>query len=437
MRRALLVLLLALVACAGPVPPGGVHAPDPGGPGPLPPLPEDSWRARPPRLLRIGLVLEQARVELELLGPTEVYAGSGPSLGRLPAGRLVAEPTATGLRLREGGRVVVESSEPLLRLSPRGGDGFHAKGNPYGGEMLLLRRSALVLSLVQRVDMEEYLRGVVPWEIGRPAEESLAAVEAQAVAARTYAYSHAARHRARGFDLVDTVDDQVYHGLRGTHALADRAIYNTAGLVAAWGDRLIRSYYSSTCGGHGSTLTDVWTREGAPYLQGRPDRDEQGRSWCRGSSQFRWVEVFSARELGESIRANLPAELDASLRPRDIGVLEGLEVVARDASGRVQRLRIRTDRGEFEVWGDRIRWVLRPVHSRFGILRSTMFELRETRGADGSLVGVRVYGGGFGHGVGLCQTGALARAAAGQGSTEILAHYYRGVRVLPVGELRP
>ena len=94
----------------------------------------------------------------------------------------------------------------------------------------------------------------------------------------------------------------------------------------------------------------------------------------------------------------------------------------------MQRLLIVTDRGEWEIWGDRIRWVLRPARGRFGILRSTLFELEEVRD-EGILIGVRVKGGGFGHGVGMCQTGALARARAGQDAQEILRAYYPDSRI--------
>ena len=80
------------------------------------------------------------------------------------------------------------------------------------------------------------------------------------------------------------------------------------------------------------------------------------------------------------------------------------------------------------MWGDRIRWALRPVHSRFAILRSTLFD-REEQAPDGVLARVVVRGGGFGHGVGLCQTGALERARRGQNAGQILEAYYPGATV--------
>jgi stage II sporulation protein D len=107
----------------------------------------------------------------------------------------------------------------------------------------------------------------------------------------------------------------------------------------------------------------------------------------------------------------------------------------RDRSGRVRRLAIVTDRSEFELFGDRIRWVLRPLQSRFGILRSTMFELELVR-RDGRLVAVHARGGGFGHGVGMCQNGALGMSRQGHSVGEILEHYYPGTRLQSIRSLR-
>ena len=193
-------------------------------------------------------------------------------------------------------------------------------------------------------------------------------------------------------------------------------------------DDLVQGYYSSTCGGHTSAIEDVWPRSPIPYLEGIRDAPRGESAWCRGSPHFRWSVSWSARELGEIVRARLPAEIGPGVDPRDLGVLTGLSVLERDRSGRVQRLLIVTDRGEWEIWGDRIRWVLRPARGRFGILRSTLFELEEVRD-EGILIGVRVKGGGFGHGVGMCQTGALARARAGQDAQEILRAYYPDSRI--------
>jgi len=301
-------------------------------------------------------------------------------------------------------------------------------GDRFGGDLIAQKAKWGGITLVNLVDLELYLRGVVPWEIGRPEEAALEAVKAQAIAARTYTIRHLGRWEELGFDVYSDVRDQVYRGLTGTAPITDRAVRETGNLIVSHSSELVRAYYSSTCGGHTSTLTDVWDRDGAPYLLGFRDADDRGTSWCSTSPHFRWTEVWSARELGGVLRSYLGDELDEEFAPGDFGVLREIAVLERDPSGRVSRLQVRTDRGEWEVWGDRIRWALRPVHSRFSILRSTMFEV-ELHEADGVLGKVVLRGGGFGHGVGLCQTGALERARRGQSAREILEAYYSGATV--------
>lgn len=344
-------------------------------------------------------------------------------------------------RLREvNGQIELEYSGQTHALGPGpvhlyGSGEWRLGPDIFGGALIVQKATWGGITLVNLVAIEEYLRGVVPWEIGRPGDDALEAVKAQAIAARTYTLRHLGRWESLGFDLYADTRDQVYRGHTGTAPITDRAVRETSGQVIIFDGELARAYYSSTCGGHTSTLTDVWDREGAPYLTGRRDADVRGRSWCRESAQFRWVEEWSARELAQKMREHLGEELEREIGPQEFGVLESVEVLGRDASGRVQRLGIHTDRDSFTVWGDRIRWVLRPSHSRFAILRSTMFRIEEKR-QDGALVAVVVRGAGFGHGVGLCQTGALGRARAGQSAREILDAYYPGATIRPGTTIR-
>lgn len=368
----------------------------------------------------------------------ELRAGSAYRLIGIDAGQRTVR-TAGRMRARiEGSHLVIEdaigrvhASGDRVVLQASASATWEIAGDRFDGDLVLLREAGGGLALVNHLPVETYLRGVVPWEIGRPADDALEAVKAQAIAARTYTYAHLGQWADRGFDLYADTRDQVYRGLTGTAEITDRAVRETAHRVAVYRGELIRAYYSSTSGGHGASIADVWRREGADYLRGRRDADDRGRSFCADSPHFRWTETWSARELGDAVRAALPAELERPLTAEQIGVVRNVEVMERDRSGRVRLLRITTDRDRFEVWGDRIRWVLRPPRSRFAMLRSTMFTL-ETIERDGVLVGLIARGGGFGHGVGLCQTGALGRARAGQDVDTILRAYYQGIDVVDV-----
>lgn len=384
-------------------------------------------------MIRVGLQIDVPSARFLVRAPLRVLEYGRDPIETRSGGQLQASPTSSGIELTlDGKRLTVSRGRPLELVAL--GAPWEIGENRYAGRLRLFRTPRGRLSVINVVDLEEYLRGVVPWEIGRPEPEALAAVRAQAIAARTYAYEHLGRWQDLGFDVWDSVADQVYRGLTGTHELTDRAIADTRRKVVAYRGELVRAYYCSTCGGHTSTVEEVWPRDPADYLVGR--RDTEGRrSWCRESPHFRWSESWTAKELGDQIRLHLAAELDTTLTPAQIGKLTKLEVAQRDTSGRVQRLRITTDRASFEVWGDRIRWVLRPVRGRFGILRSTFFDVHEVR-REGRLGAVVLHGGGFGHGVGLCQTGALAMARGGRSAKEILRHYYPGAEIVDVRSLR-
>lgn len=406
MRSVLLVMSLTLVACGAP-----------------PRITTGAGLDDTVEAVRVGLLISVEEARVFCAAPVK-WTGTDDA-GRLGPGPAVFRERQGRLEVEQDGTITDLGPDPVrLRASAD----WQVGGDRFAGDLLVQRAVWGGVTVVNLVDLEEYLRGVVPWEIGRPDADALEAVKAQAIAARTYTIRHLGRWAELGFDVYADTRDQVYRGRTGTAPITDRAVRETAGQVVLYGDDLVRAYYSSTCGGHTSTLTDVWEREGAPYLHGRRDADPFGRSWCRDSAQFRWVEAWSARELGDGLRENLGAEIDRELAADEFGVLLGLQVIERDGSGRVERLRILTDRASFEVWGDRIRWVLRPVHSRFAILRSTFFEIEEER-RDGVLGRVVIRGGGFGHGVGLCQTGALGRARAGQTAAEILQAYYPGARV--------
>jgi stage II sporulation protein D (peptidoglycan lytic transglycosylase) len=395
---------------------------------------ESIARGRSPLL--VGLRINTTELRIAAERPFELRDGRGELLAKLSGdASLIVRPNSEGFLLREESRGSWTVAAKRLRLMARDGQVWTVGGDRFDGSLMVLRSSTEAVTVIEEVSLERYLEGVVPWEIGRPDREAFAAVQAQAIAARTYAYAHLGHWKELGFDLRADVGDQVYRGRTGTSEITDEAVRTTRGQVLVSQGRLIRAYYSSTCGGFSSNIVDVWDKERADYLAGGADRWKD-RTACASSAQFRWIETWSARELGEIIRTNLPVELGRALEAEQIGTLQSLKILARDRSGRVQRLLIETDRDRFELWGDRIRWALRPAHSRFEILRSTLFELREIR-REGALVGVQARGGGFGHGVGLCQTGALQRARWGQNATEILGHYYPVAQVVGVRSLGP
>ncbi|MFH1144685.1 MAG: SpoIID/LytB domain-containing protein [Candidatus Eisenbacteria bacterium] len=315
-------------------------------------------------------------------------------------------------------------SEPLIfeALSPD--HPLTVEGKPYRGEILVRADSASGrLGIVNAVRIEEYLRGVVPLEMGSSEDLPLSALEAQAIAARSYAlYYLGRRAQTHGCDLLAGPEDQVYGGIAAESPLACRAVAETWGIVALYGDRPIRANYCSTCGGRTDWNDRIWERqERVPYL--RPIQDEMdGEALCTASPHYRWEECWTCEELARVVLKHLREEVPAA-RGQTIGRLRDIRVTGRSPSGRAEILAIVTEGGTYDVRGDRIRWVIRRADG--ALLRSTYFDDFER--IDDDPCTIRLKGAGYGHGVGMCQFGAIELGRRGVGPGEILRHYYPGI----------
>ena len=282
------------------------------------------------------------------------------------------------------------------------------------------------LTVVNRVEMEAYLLGVVPREIGRVGPERFEAAKAQAVAARTYAVRYLGRREAHGFDVFATVQDQVYGGIGDEYDLVSRAVRETEGEVLLHAGQPIEAYYHSTCAGHTAAIEEVWNSAPVPYLRSVRDVDPRtGRAYDHFSSRFEWTQRWSAPELNRILAETLADSVRSGGR---VGDLRDMRVLERTPSGRIARMRITTSANEFTVGGDRVRWILRTPDGP--ILNSSRFDVEVIRDAAGNPREVIARGGGWGHGIGMCQVGAMGRAEAGQNYRTILEAYYNGARVV-------
>lgn len=284
------------------------------------------------------------------------------------------------------------------------------------------------LTLATRLGLEAYLLGVVPGEIGGLRDSLVEAGRAQAIAARSYTLFYRGRRGAEGFDLYSTVEDQVYGPLESERELATHCVESTRGQVCTWQGAPIRANYCSTCGGITADVWEAWPTEDRPYLRSAADRDGDGADHCASSPQYRWRERWSAEEFTQTV-ARWASSQGVAVPEHGVGELRDVVVDARSRSGRVWRLRIVTSTGEVLVPAYAIRGVLRRPGNGASILRSNLFKIAVRRDAGGRALEVLASGAGAGHGVGLCQTGALAMARDGSHAAAILVHYYAGTRI--------
>jgi stage II sporulation protein D len=309
-----------------------------------------------------------------------------------------------------------------LRFYPDGDGAIRVLGRAYRDTIEVFRGGDGRLTVVSVVDVEDYLRGVVAQEIGTGGTDALEAVKAQAVAARTYALSYVGRWKDLGFDLYGDVRDQVYLGISGERERSDRAIAETRGVVGLHDRAYIRANYCSTCGGHTAGNDEVWDQGPLPFLRGRADRNGDGKDFCSASPHYRWEEKIPAETFWKNFRAYRLAS-DGEVAGES---LRDVHIQRRSESGRVRELLVRTSKREIVVTGDAIRWAVRRPVAGDPPLRSTLFDVKIEK-SKGRVQDVIVRGRGFGHGVGMCQMGALGMAREGHDYEQILRHYYHGI----------
>jgi stage II sporulation protein D len=302
----------------------------------------------------------------------------------------------------------------------------------YWGSVYVTIGTDGALVAVNAVPEDRLLAGLVPAEIFPGAPE--AALEAQAIAARTELLQKIGRRSSTDpFLLCSTQQCQVYAGAGKEHPRTTQAVARTRGIVMLReGGGLVDARYSAACGGHGEHNEAIWGGEPDPALRGHPDGEGMTRigdgdirrflaqpaktAWCgrsrHGEGRFRWTQTIEARALAQRVAEVYPG----------LGRIVRLEPITRGVSGRIRALRIVGDKATATAEGD--------LHIRrlLGGLRSTLFAI-DVEGPRSAPTAFVFSGAGFGHGVGMCQVGAIGMADAGRTHGQILGHYYRGTHL--------
>ena len=376
------------------------------------------------REVRIALAEAQTQVRLTSSGAWQIFAEDGrtPVALTQPGERWILELDGRGIAARrEDSRPVTSRERVVVARGLDRGAFVSFNGKRWRGDLVIIA-SSTGLTVVNRLPMDDYVKGVVPLEIGTSSAADVAAVEAQAVTARSYAVTHLAP--SRPFDMRATVSDQVYGGVGAETTVGNTAVDATAGLVLLYEGRVVNAPYSSTCGGSTAEPQDVWRAGAEPYLRRVSDQiPGTTRFYCDGAPKYRWTRTFGREELRQSVSRYL-----RTLPGRDasIALVRGVNVTDVTPAGRVGVLTIDTDRGTVALRGNDMRNALRLPSGE--ILYSTYFSVDAVTGREG-VETLTLRGGGNGHGVGMCQAGAIGRARAGQDFRTILRTYYPGTTV--------
>lgn len=360
----------------------------------------------------------------------------------------------SGLITLEGGgqKAVIRAQNVLWVAPPRGEEqaivytvpnvprsyGKGTETRKYTGMLVFAPDKNGKLSAMVSLGAERLLQGVVPAEIFASAPPE--ALRAQAIAARNEIFSAlGVRNLADPYMLRGDVMDQVYGGVGIEDSRTSAAVAATRGKVMFYGKEIVEANYSSNSGGHTESNENVWDSQPRPYLRGKADAPagKVPKPFTDGVAEAE-LEQFLASDfpsygktasVGSNKHYRWTRTVDADtavawLRDKgeDIGQLRDVRVLQRGVSGRVVRLEMVGTKKTVSVEREL------NVRRMFGGLKSGLFVMKLQRRGD-LVTQIEFRGAGFGHGVGMCQTGAAGMAETGKTHEEILKHYYTGIDV--------
>ncbi len=296
--------------------------------------------------------------------------------------------------------------------------GIWYKNRRYAGE-LRVSLNDQKLQIINHLKLEKYLKSVVGSEM--PKEFPLAALQAQAIAARTYALKLLGKNEF--FDIHSTQASQVYLGLEAETAKINRAVRSTRSLALFYKNELIDAVFHSSSGGRTENSGQVWKYQ-LPYLKSVIDYDQN-------STKYRWTNKFTSAEL-ENIFS-------------DLGGVNGFQIIEKSNTGRVLKIRLHGTNGNKIITGKNLRERLQLNSTKFEFdLKFIPINLENKLSFDNKRVDefaiqplpsipenyvLLVEGYGAGHGVGMSQWGAKSMAERGSSFRKILKHYYTDIQI--------
>ena len=411
--------------------------------------PDTSFMPSSPVTIRVGIATGMGRLRIKCLADLTVTTPANTPITVLPGGHeyrvvyLSAKKSPTHAELWQ---IQTKNSKTLVTFSnriwftsanPQKSIGLHAivsnsgyffareSDRAYREIIEIYPKAGQGFQVINRISLEAYLAGVIPSEM--QSSWPMEALEAQAIVARTYALSKMGQYESQGFDVSDNVSSQVYGGLRAEDDRTNAAVIQTAGQVLKNNGRILPVAFSAQCGGHTQDYEEAWGADvpviGVKDYEPSDNQDmdfplspyqletwihESRPSYCnipslRGYQNYRWVTVISAADLAK--------------KSGPIGRVRRLVVEHRSGAGWADHLLVEGENGNKELKGDLIR-------SFLGGIRSNLIWIETQLNPKGWPEAFIIYGGGWGHGVGLCQVGTLGLAQRGKSVEDILRHYF-------------
>jgi len=361
----------------------------------------------------IRVLLEEHQSELNIAVQNEVILQDNETtIGILkPGSKLLFSYNKDYIKVESDD---IDFKAPFFNLIPANNDSLIKYNNKtFRGSLNIA--SDTDLKLINIVSVEDYIKGVIPGEMPTgKGDEIMEAVKAFSICARTFAYMRLAEGKPL-FDVFNDVKSQVYTGYKNEKKNANIAVNETSNMVLTYNNSIAYVFYSSTCGGHTEDVENVFGLKDIPYLKSVEDGADP---YCKISPAFNWKEIISKKTLVSKLKSAglLPKQNDYKID--DIKINEKLP------SGRNKEIIIEVtgdEDKEILIKGGKIRTVFSPKQG--DLLKSSNFDI-EMSGDEITFTGT-----GYGHGVGLCQYGAIGMAKEGKDYKEILEHYFPGTTI--------
>ena len=385
MKKIIFVLLISLVSCSS------LYAEDK--------TKEDVY------YIRVCVIKEKPSLKLSIKGKYTIETLENHHILQESSSGITDQkvmPTNSGITVGEQEFLVYG-----IRIIPTLGANISINSKRFRGVVDIIRTKSMKLLVINHIDIEDYLFGVLYHEM--PHDWPMQALMAQAVTARTYAVFRKEERKKEDYDLTNDQYSQMYGGKDAERFRGKWAVEMTKGKVLEYDNKILPCFYHSTCGGHTEDSSKIWTLELKPL---------KGRScpYCKEAPLYNWDAIFSYKQIQERLN-------NKKIKCKDVkNIREG----KRDGSGRLETVIITDKNGEINLPSEKFRLALGG--SEF--LKSTKFSIKKTK------KGIIFKGHGWGHGVGMCQWGAKGMSDKGYDYDKILDFYYPGavIKIIKKGD---
>lgn len=363
--------------------------------------------ARVSEVVAVGIARSVPRIRVRPHGKFSVIDQATGEMKELESGKIYTVEGDEGKQVVFGPHLFMG---PLRLLPGAPGQYVTVNNRKYGGNLVFQGNADETITVIDEIDIEDYLLGVIPKEMSP--SWPLEALKAQAVVARTFALNNLGKYSEKGYDLRDDSISQMYAGLTSISPRVKRAVDETRGQTLFYAGKRLPTYFHSSCGGHTTDPQSVW---GGPGKSPRPLRGVRDR-YCRLSPHQKWKAYFRTSDILRVLQR----------RGLNAGRLDAMRKGTGSRSGYLANIKLRLDRAWKVLSANKLRLWLGAAE-----LKSVRIDkIRRRR------KGFEFYGRGYGHGVGLCQWGTRAQAERGHDYETILSFYFPGSHMRHEAALR-